>query len=70
MAKPVFRCALTTKRYFYTEADNANQMMDWLQTHSNSDVDNLTKNYIDIFGEEILDAYWNGECKPDFSITT
>ena len=64
----VFACVMEHRRYFNVEADNEEQMMEWLQTHDASDVDNLTKDYTDEYDERI---YFNGEnCKPHFSIAT
>lgn len=49
----VFSCALEQTRYFNVEAENSEQVMDWLSTHDFQDVDNMTKEYADSYGERI-----------------
>ena len=49
----VYACVMEQRRYFNIEADSDDQVMDWLQTHSMQDVDNLTKDYTDEYEERI-----------------
>lgn len=65
----VYHCAITKVRYFNVEADSRDQMMNWLVEHSDTDVDNLTKEYKDSWNEEILGCdSVTGGYKPHFSI--
>lgn len=65
----VYACVMEQKRNFTVLADNDDQVMEWLQTHSFQDVDNLTKNYGDEYNEGIC-GYGNEdpELKADFDI--
>ena len=67
----VFACVLEQRRYFNVEADNQEQMMDWLQTHDLSDVAKLTRDYSDSWDERICDTdSGTNYYRPHFSIAT
>lgn len=51
----VYACVMEQRRYFNIEADSDDRVMDWLQTHSMQDVDNLTNEYLDNYDERICD---------------
>lgn len=65
----VYRCVMRQSRIFYMEADSDDNAIDWVQTHSLQDVDNLTKEYRDEFDESVYLPDNQEDLKPHFSIT-
>ena len=56
MVRKLYLCAMEQTRYFNIEADNEDQVMEWLATHNMQDVDNKTKKYVDEWDERICEV--------------
>ena len=64
----VYACVMEQRKYFNVEADDKDQMLDWLATHNMFDVDCKAKSKYDEYNEWILHS--NEELVADFSIAT